>query len=119
MFLFKLLTNEMKTCCISGLVPSATKYGSVGVCVCMRDHVRMCVRESVLVYGRRLIQKFVKTLNKHSNWTDLWLILYIHIVTSLMNKQIKFYESILKGVRMTAHFNQWPLAVRRTPQRHF
>ena len=36
-----------------------------------------------------------------------------------MNVQIKFYESILNGIHVTAHFNQWPLAVRRTPQRHF
>ena len=71
------------------------------VCVCMRAHVCMCVRESVLVYVRRLIQKFVDTLNKHSNWIDLWMILYIHIVTSLMNVQIKIYESILNGMRVT------------------
>ena len=57
------------------------------VCVCMHAHVCMCVRESVLVYVRRLIQKFVDTLNKHSNWIDLWMILYIHIVTPLMNIQ--------------------------------
>ena len=89
------------------------------LCVCMRAHVCMCIRESVLVYVRRLIQKFVDILNKHSNWIDLWMILYIHITTSLMNIQIKKYESILNGIRVTAHFNQWSLAVWRTPQGHF
>ena len=67
------------------------------VCICMCAHVRMCISESVLMYVRRLIQKFVDTLNKHSNWMDLWMMLYIHIITSLMNIQIKFYKSILKG----------------------
>ena len=76
------------------------------VCVCMRAHVCICVLESVLVYVRRQIQKFVDTLNKHSNWIDLWMIFYIHIVTSLLNIQIKFDESILNGMRVTAHFNQ-------------
>ena len=57
----------------------------------MRAHVRMCVHEGVLVYVGQLIQKFVDTLNKHSNGIDLRMILYIHIFTSLMNIQIKFY----------------------------
>ena len=30
----------------------------------------------------------------------------MYIVTSLMNIQIKIYESILNGMHMTAHFNQ-------------
>ena len=36
-----------------------------------------------------------------------------------MNIQIKIYESILNGMRVTAQFNLWPLAERRMPQRHF
>ena len=36
-----------------------------------------------------------------------------------MNIQMQFYESILNGMRVTAHLNQLPLAVRRKPQRHF
>ena len=34
----------------------------------------------------------------------------MHIVASLMNIQMKFYESILNGKRVTTHLNQWPLA---------
>ena len=39
----------MRPCCISGLVPSATKYGSVGVCVCVC--VRACVGGTVFFLG--------------------------------------------------------------------
>ena len=85
----------------------------------MHAHVCMCVRDSVLVYVWQLIQKFVDTLNKHSNWIDLQMILYIHTVTSLMNIQIKIYESKLNGMRVTAHFNLWPLAVWRMRQHLF
>ena len=83
-------------------------------CSCMYvrtwERARVCTTADPEVLGH---------INKHSNWTDLWMILYLHIVTSLMNIQIKIYENILNGMRVTAHFSQWPLAVRRTPQRHF
>ena len=75
----------------------------------------------ICLHLRGLIQKFVYTLTKHSSWIDSWmpLLLYIHIVTSLMNIQMKFYESVLNGMRVTPHLNQWLLVVRHTPQRHY
>ena len=43
----------------------------------------------------------------------------MQIVTSLLNIQMKFYESFLNILHVTAQLNQRPLAVRRTAQRHF
>ena len=47
--------------------PAKNWFSVALVCICMCAYARMCVRESMLVYVRWLIQKFVDTLNKHSN----------------------------------------------------
>ena len=43
----------------------------------------------------------------------------MYIITTLMNIQMKFYESILNDMHLTANLNQWTWVVRRKPQHHF
>ena len=46
----------------------------------------MYVHESMLVYVRGLIQKFMDTLDKHSNWIDSWMNDALHAHYYILNE---------------------------------
>ena len=74
-------------------VPLERTILCVHMYACSCTYVRTWERARVCTTADSEVRGYLK----HNNGIDLWMILYIHSVTSLMNIQIKFYESIWKG----------------------